>query len=169
VSLCDVKLIRSIEHKDIPEASIRKQSDWTEIDGRKHLFSGWKRCVHRAVPFDVFHELTIARCIDRCEQINWWFRNTPGILTLDTPAGRYSPDFAVFITVGNLNILLEVKGDVYAQGENSTALIKKKAAELWCKAVSQGSTHPWEYWFLLDSDASQCSTWDDIVKRADKG
>lgn len=169
IPLAGVKLIRQSDYEEVSESTINTRSDWTNIQGKRHLYTGWARCLHRAVPFDVYHELTIARCIDRSDEITWWFRNTPAILTIDTPAGRYSPDFAVFLTLGDLNILLEVKGDIYAQGDSSTALIKKRAAELWCNAVSQSSGQSWEYWFLLDSDAEQCSTWSDIENRVDKG
>ena len=113
--------------------------------------------------------MTVARCIDRCPEVTWWLRNLPVIISLDTPAGRYSPDFAIFLTVGDKNIFLEVKGDIYADSEMSISRIKKQAAELWCNAVSKsGGTH-WEYWFLLDSDAKDCKTWADIERKADKG
>ncbi len=169
VPLTGLKIIRQRDYKEIPESSINKATDWTSIQGKIHLYTGWKRCLHRAVPFDVYHELTIARCIDRSPEVNWWFRNTPSILALDTPAGRYSPDFAVFLTVNDRNILLEVKGDIYAQGNDSIAVVKKRAAELWCNAVSEASGNSWEYWFLLDTDADKCYTWSDIQQRADKG
>jgi hypothetical protein len=64
--------------------------------------------------------------------------------------------------------LLEIKGDIYAQGTNSEAIVKKNAAELWCETVSSVSKTPWEYWFLLDSDAAHCTAWSDIVARAER-
>ena len=151
-----------------PEHSIGGEADWKKIKGGRNLLSGWTRCVHKAVPFGVYHELIVARCIDRCKDVKWWFRNLPAILALDTPAGRYSPDFAVFVTLNKVSILLEVKGDIYAESSSSTASVKKHAAELWCEAVSKATNKPWEYWFLLDSDAAKCSTWDDITKLADR-
>lgn len=169
IQLKDIEILRPETFNTLNEASIGSETAWAKEQGKRQMFSGWKRCIHNAVPFDVYHELTIARCIDRCPDISWWFRNLPSILTLDTPAGRYSPDFAILITLSHRNILLEVKGDIYAESETSTSRVKKDAAELWCKAASEVSDIPWEYWFLLDSDAKFCNTWADIETRSDKG
>lgn len=169
IPLINIEVFRPENYKIISELALTTDSLWANANGKQQLISGWKRCIHREVPFDAFHEMTIARCIDRCPEVTWWLRNLPTILALDTPAGRYSPDFAIFLTTGNKNILLEVKGDIYAESELSTARIKKQAAELWCNAVSQNAATPWEYWFLLDSDAKDCNTWSDIVRKADKG
>jgi superfamily II DNA or RNA helicase len=166
LSLEGVKTLVPEGYKILAEATIGSKTAWDNAEARRMPIRGWKRCVHEAVPFDVFHELSIARCIDRCSEVGWWFRNLPGILSLDTPAGRYSPDFAIFITTSTKNILLEVKGDIFAQGTNSEAIVKKNASELWCETVSSVSKTPWEYWFLLDRDASQCTAWSDIVARA---
>jgi superfamily II DNA or RNA helicase len=154
--------------KLIPETSILSRDDWASMKAANAPISGWKRCVYEAVPFDVYHELIIARCIDRCPDIGWWFRNLPGMIVLDTPAGRYSPDFAVFIELAETHVLLEVKGDIYAGSYKSDSIIKKHAAELWCEAVSLTTQKPWQYWFLLDSEAEKCRTWSDVSKRSEK-
>ena len=151
------------------ETSILSRSDWLSSNAANAPIGGWKRCIYEAVPFDVYHELTVARCIDRCPDIGWWFRNLPGMIVLDTPAGRYSPDFAVFIELEASNVLLEVKGDIYAASYNSEAAIKRRAADLWCEAVSSTAGKPWYYWFLLDSNAEKCKTWSDITKLSEKG
>ena len=117
----------------LAEATIGSRSDWISKNAANLPINGWKRCIYEAVPFDVYHELTVARCIDRCPDIGWWFRNLPGMIVLDTPAGRYSPDFAAFVELEDSHVLLEVKGDVYAGSTSSDASIKKRAAELWCK------------------------------------
>lgn len=169
IPLKGIQIQRQEGYKIINEATITSDAVWTRSKGSYQLISGWKRCVHCEVPFDVYHEMTIARCIDRCPDVAWWFRNLPSILALDTPAGRYSPDFAILLTLDKRNILLEVKGDIYAEADTSLSSVKKYAAELWCQAASQADGKPWEYWFLLDTDAKYCNTWSDIEKKADKG
>ena len=86
---------------------------------------------------------------------------------MPTPAGSYSPDFAIFFSVGELNVLLEIKGDVYYSSEDADATIKANAAREWYRAQSLASDKPWQYWFLLDSDADYCQTFDDIRENAD--
>jgi superfamily II DNA or RNA helicase len=169
VSFVGVKTKVPHDYSTHVEAAIGNRADWNNRRAQRMPIGGWKRCVHFAVPFDAYHEFTVARCIDRCGEVDWWLRNLPNLLTLDTPAGRYSPDFAVFLNVGGKRILLEVKGDVFAGSGESTAQQKKRAAELWCDAVSKASTNTWEYWFLLDSDAARCVTWADIVSLAERG
>lgn len=169
IDLLDVVTRVAKPGNTLSETTIGSRSDWDSKNARKLPINGWRRCIYEAVPFDVYHELTVARCIDRCPDIGWWFRNLPGMIVLDTPAGRYSPDFAVFVELDDSHVLLEVKGDVYARGMSSDASIKKRAAELWCKAVSPSCDKPWKYWFLLDSDAAKCNSWADIVKFSDKG
>ncbi len=169
VDLLDVSTRVAKPGNSLAEATIGSRSDWLSKNAANLPINGWKRCIYEAVPFDVYHELTVARCIDRCPDIGWWFRNLPGMIVLDTPAGRYSPDFAAFVELEDSHVLLEVKGDVYAGSTSSDASIKKRAAELWCKAVSPSCDKPWEYWFLLDSDAARCNSWADIVKFSDKG
>ena len=168
VRLSDVTTRVAKPGKVLTEASINSRSDWASLKAANTPIKGWKRCIYEAVPFDVYHELTIARHIDRCPDIGWWFRNLPGMIVLDTPAGRYSPDFAVFIELEASHVLLEVKGDIYVGSYNSDAAIKKRAAELWCEAVSTTTDKPWHYWFLLDSDAQKCRTWSDISRLSEK-
>lgn len=140
---------------------------WATRTHRGIPFSGWTRSLFEAIPFDQVNELKIAKIIDRSEEVSWWFRNLPGMITLPTPAGSYSPDFAIFFSIDNTNVLLEIKGDVYYGAENADATIKANAAKEWCKAQSVASGSPWQYWFLLDSDADICYTMDDIKFNAD--
>ena len=168
IQLKSVKTRVSKPGEILAESSITSRSAWKSMKAVNAPIGGWKRCVYEAVPFDVYHELTVAKCIDRCPDIGWWFRNLPGMIVLDTPAGKYSPDFAVFIELQTTHVLLEVKGDIYAEAYNSDASIKKRAAELWCKAVSTTTDKPWQYWFLLDSDAQKCRTWSDVSYLSEK-
>ena len=140
---------------------------WSKRLHRGIPFAGWCRSAFEAVPFDQANELKIAKIIDRSEEVDWWFRNLPGMLTLPTPAGLYSPDFAIFFIVKEKNVLLEIKGDIYFGNESGDANVKANAAREWCRAQSEASGKKWEYWFLLDSDADICMTIDDIRENAD--
>ena len=138
---------------------------WTEWSNRTHKgipFGGWSRCRYEAMPFDTGTEYHIAHIIDSAEEVGSWFRNLPGIFTLITPVGNYSPDFAIFLSCDDKNILLEIKDDDRFGREDQDATIKANAAREWCKAQTEASEKPWEYWLLLDSDAKECETFDDI-------
>ena len=140
---------------------------WSTRKHRGIPFSGWRRSLFEAIPFDQVNELKVAKIIDRAEEVTWWFRNLPGMITLPTPAGSYSPDFAIFFQVDDVNVLLEIKGDVYYGAENADATIKANAAKEWCKAQTLASGKTWQYWFLLDSDADICDTFDDVRSNAE--
>ncbi len=141
--------------------------DWVSKIHKGVPFGGWQRCSYEAVPFDTPNEYRIARVIDMSDGVKSWFRNLPGIITLLTPAGNYSPDFAIFLNLDDKNILLELKDDDRFGGEDQDATIKANAAREWCKAQTVASGKPWEYWLLLDSDAEFCQTFDDIKDSVD--
>lgn len=164
VSLLDAKTFVVESFQVLAESTIQSERDWSEAKAARQVIGGWARCVHECVAFDSYGELAVARCIDRSSEVGWWFRNLPGMLTLDTPAGRYSPDFGIFLALGSEKILLEVKGDVFV----NDAAIKRAAAELWCEAISDATGQKWSYWFLMESDIAACSAWSDVVSRADK-
>lgn len=136
--------------------------NWNSKNHKGVPFGGWKRCCYEAVPFDTPNEFHIAQVIDRSEEVKSWLRNLPGIITLLTPAGNYSPDFAIFMNLEDKNILLELKDDDRAISQDQDAFIKANAAREWCKAQTQESGKLWEYWLLMDSDAEYCQTFEDI-------
>ncbi|MBQ8157549.1 MAG: DEAD/DEAH box helicase family protein [Prevotella sp.] len=142
-------------------------AEWVSKEHKGIPFTGWVRCSYEAVPFDTPNEYRIACIIDTAEEVKSWFRNLPGIITLLTPAGNYSPDFAVFLNLEDKNVLLELKDDDRFGNEDQDATIKANAAREWCKAQTIASGKPWEYWLLLDSDAEDCQTFDDIKDCAD--
>jgi len=144
-------------------------TDWGSKTHKGIPFAGWVRCSYEAVPFDTPNEFRIACIIDTAVEVKSWFRNLPGIITLLTPAGNYSPDFAVFLNLEDKNVLLELKDDDRFGNEDQDATIKANAAREWCKAQTVASGKPWEYWLLLDSDAEDCQTFDDICENADLG
>jgi hypothetical protein len=153
---------------EIPSFSVDSKKKWSAMKAKGIPISGWKRSVFSAVPFDQPNELKIAKALDSSENVQWWFRNLPHIVRLDTPAGSYSPDFAMLLRIGDINVLLEVKGDVFQLSEMSDSSIKKEAAIRWCKAMSEATSTRWQYWFLLDSDAEICDTFADVQNCAEK-
>lgn len=145
---------------------------WTEWSTRKHKgipFGGWTRCCYEEIPFDTGTEYKIAHIIDTSAEVVSWFRNLPGILTLVTPVGNYSPDFAIFLSCDDKNVLLEIKDDDRFGREDQDATIKANAAWSWCRAQSEATGKLWEYWLLLDTDAKMCETFDDICDNSDRG
>ena len=153
-------------YKD-PFDCIMPVNDWVSKVHKGIPFGGWQRCCYEAIPFDTPNEYRIARVIDMSDEVRSWFRNLPGIITLLTPAGKYSPDFAIFLNLDDKNILLELKDDDRFGSDNQDATIKANAAREWCKAQTIASGKPWEYWLLLDSDAEYCQTLDDIRESVD--
>lgn len=156
----------------VPESYVAPYDNAMDFvwDNRRHKgipFTGWVRSVYEAMPFDTPNEFKIAKIIDTSSEVRLWFRNLPGILTLTTPAGKYSPDFAIFLVCDDKNVLLELKDDDRFGSEEQDATIKARAARAWCKAQSDASGKPWEYWLLLDSDASFCQTFEDIADNSD--
>lgn len=141
-------------------------SNWTRKT-KSIPFVGWTRSLLDAVPFDQKNELKVAKIIDRSEEVTWWFRNIPGLLVLPTPAGNYSPDFAILLQYESTNVLLEIKGDIFISSDNDPSRIKADAAREWCKAQTEATGNPWQYWVLLDSDIEFCETFSDIINNAD--
>lgn len=152
-----------------PNSNNMHPSEWSNRINKGIPFGGWVRCCYEAVPFDTRNEYHIAHIIDTAEEVKSWFRNLPGILTLLTPAGNYSPDFAILLNMNDKKVLLEVKDDDRFGREDQDATIKANAAREWCKALSEASNETWEYWLLLDTDAESCETFEDIEQNSDKG
>ena len=84
-----------------------------------------------------------------------------------TPAGFYSPDFAILLQLNEKKILLEVKDDDRFGRENQDATIKAKAANVWCKATTEATGTIWEYRIIMDSDAQDCQTFEDIMDNSE--
>lgn len=152
---------------ETPASQVNTIEQWKSNCLERVPLSGWRRCVYKAVPFDQFNELHVAKIIDRSSDVQWWLRNLPGIITLDTPAGRYSPDFAVLLNANDTNVLLEVKGEVFAQASDGDANLKKDAANFWCKAASNAMEKPWQHWFILSKDTLNCHNITDIRNKCE--
>jgi len=127
---------------------------------------GWSRCVYKAVPFDNATELHVAKIIDRSEEVELWLRNLHDIFKLSTPIGFYSPDFLFILKMKSINVLLEVKGEHLISGAESDAIVKASAAESWCEAVNSLGENRWEYWLIIDKDARNAQSIDDLRKIA---
>ncbi len=134
---------------------------------RRIPISGWKNCVHEAVPFDSSAEFKVAQILDLSASASWWVRNDPARLRIPTPIGMYEPDFCVGVrTKGKSRIIvLEIKrGDLWMP-QDSDPRVKARAAEAWCEAVNHGvSDATWEHWIVLDHDLENAQTIDDLEK-----
>lgn len=160
----DVNVPETYEH---PYNCLMSVGEWNNKVHKGIPFAGWERCCFEAVPFDTHNEYRVAQIIDRSSEVKSWFRNLEGIITLVTPAGGYSPDFAILLDMEDKNILLELKDDDRFGNVDQDATIKANAAREWCKAQTIASGKPWEYWLLLDSDAEDCQTFEDIENSVD--
>lgn len=166
INLDDVQ-ISVPETYEFPYDSSMSPSEWTNRNNKGIPFGGWRRCIYKAVPFDNKYEYHIAKIIDMAAEIKKWLRNLPGIITLPTPAGQYSPDFAIFIELNDKKVLLEIKDDDRIGRDDQDATIKARAAQSWCHAQSEASGEQWEYWLLLVSDSELCETFNDIKENSD--
>jgi superfamily II DNA or RNA helicase len=129
--------------------------------------AGWSRCLYKAVPFDSPDELHVAKIIDRSEDVEWWIRNLRDVFHLNTPSGTYSPDFLFLLRTEGKNVLLEVKGQHLAAGEDSISVIKAAAAEAWCESINAIGQEVWEHWFVIGGDAKGCETIGDLEQIAE--
>ena len=142
-------------------------TSWSRSAHAAIPFTGWTKCPHEAVPFDSAGELAAAKALDRSEGVEWWARNLPGSFGLVTPAGNYYPDFLLVCKLeGGEQVLLEIKGEFLAIGEQSEANLKAKAARAWCAAMTASGV-PWQYWFILDRDAQGCQTVQDLRRASE--
>lgn len=166
LSAITISVPESYQH---PNSNSMPPSKWNNRTNKGIPFGGWVRCCYEAVPFDTRNEYHIARIIDTAEEVKSWFRNLPEILTLLTPVGSYSPDFAILLNMDDKKVLLELKDDDRFGREDQDATIKANAAREWCRALSEASNEIWEYWLLLDTDAESCETFEDIEQNSDRG
>lgn len=133
---------------------------------RRIPIQGWTRCVHHAAPFDSEGEFRAACLLDSAETVDWWLRNDPAIFKLPTPAGFFEPDFIYRrIKDGEARLsILEVKGDIFWDPEDSIARIKSKAACSWVSAI-EASAYPekWSFALVIDQDALSAQTLEGLL------
>lgn len=121
-----------------------------EGDVRSIVFEGIKRGVFTEAKFDSREgELTLARVLDRDEDVLKWLRPAPNEFNITYNRGkRYEPDFVV--ETAECCYLVEVKGE--NKLNDPDVLAKKKrgiqyceVASRWCKA---NGYKPWMYLFI---------------------
>jgi restriction endonuclease len=128
--------------------------------------TGWRKCVHEAAAFETKGEYAAAILIEDSTSVVWWFRNDPPRIRIPTPIGHFEPDF-VFLTNRNRQErygILEIKGDIYWDGEESEARIKAKATLEWIKTIN--ATSPmicWEFAVVLDQDAIEATSFEGML------
>ncbi len=150
------------------QASHLTMTSWSRSMHAGIPVTGWTKCPHEAVTFDSAGELAAAKVLDRSEGVDWWTRNLPRSFGLVTPAGNYYPDFLLVCKLEDGGqVLLEIKGEFLAVGEQSEANLKAKAARAWCAAMTANGV-PWQYWFVLDRDAQACQTVQDLRRASER-
>ena len=123
--------------------------------------TGWRRCVHAAAAFESPGEFRAACLLDVSDTVDWWLRNDPADFKIPTPAGAFEPDFLYsFSRDGQHRMgILEVKGNIFWNGEGSIARIKSSSACAWVRAVEKSAhQQKWSYALVLDQDAREATT-----------
>ena len=126
--------------------------------------TGWRRCLHEAAAFDGRGEYAVAAILDSSAAIEWWFRNDPARFRIPTPMGNFEPDF-VYLGKSTDGVygLLEVKGEIFWDGEGSDARIKSEAARRWVAAANDASGDSrWEFAVVLDTDAIDAGSLEEL-------
>ena len=133
---------------------------------RRVPITGWSKCVHEAPSFESKGEYSVAAILDSAQVVEWWLRNDPHQVAIPTPAGDLRPDFVYKarrsgrVCMG----LIEVKGEIFWDGEGSAARIKAKAAREWAKAVSAAGASPqWEFAAVLEEDTQRAKSLEELL------
>lgn len=130
---------------------------------RRIPITGWRRCVHEAAAFESSGEYAAAVLLDGSKAISWWFRNDPALFRIPSPAGYFEPDFLYLVKRGNRETMgvLEIKSDIFWDGEGSEARIKANAAREWMRTINEaGPSIPWEFELVLDQDALKSASFE---------
>lgn len=130
---------------------------------QRQLYSGWMTGVHEAYAFDVFPEAKLAKLLDAASEIRWWVRNSPHQFEIDTPAGRYRPDFVVQTTEDEA-IILEAKADFQWQSPLSEARIKSASASEWA-AKQRALGFSFRLAVALESEILRSGSWAELFPR----
>jgi hypothetical protein len=132
---------------------------------------GWKKCLHESAAFDGRGEYAAARILDRSRAVEWWLRNDPPLLRLPTPIGYFEPDFVYRAkSTDNQSVhgLLEIKAEIFWDGEGSDARVKSDAACRWIEAANSAASEgeKWEFAIVLDTDAIDTGSFEQLRKSA---
>ncbi len=142
---------------------------YEDFDGDIHsvLFTGIKRGVFAEAKFDSKEgELTLARMLDRDNDVLKWLRPAPNEFNITYNRGkRYEPDFVV--ETADCCYLIEVKAE--KDMDDPDVLAKKKrgiqyceVATRWCKA---NGYKPWKYLFIPAKQVQGNSTFQVLAGR----
>lgn len=109
-----------------------------------------KRCHLNAAVFDLGWERQAGVLLDDHPAVAKWVKNDRLGLVIpyrkDGVSRKYFPDFIVVLTGGD-HLIVEIKGQV------GDALIKKAAAERWCRAITNdGRFGRWSYHLCFGAD-----------------
>lgn len=101
--------------------------------------------------------------------IDWWLRNDPPLIRIPSPAGNFEPDFVYHAIRGPEEVhgLLEIKGDIFWDGEGSDARVKAEAACRWAAAIQEArSGVAWEFGVVLEQDALRADSLESMLSCA---
>lgn len=167
----DVQVVRStndgksVTKPTLAELPLATQGSFTPreyyrgVDGHE-----WSQSLHAAYSFDSFPEVQLAWLLDTAESVDWWVRNDPRRLTIETPAGGFSPDFIVALKSGEL-YLIEVKGGLYWTPPDSEARVKAASATRWAAMQSELLGIQVTFGVALDTDLEAVSSYDALTER----
>ena len=131
---------------------------------------GWNKCLHEAAAFEGRGEYAAAAILDASAAVEWWFRNDPPVLRIPTPVGYLEPDFVYQARRDGVDVFgaLEVKGEIFWDGEGSEPRIKAEAAGRWVAAVNAAADDrsQWEFAVVLDTDAVSAGSLEELRKNA---
>lgn len=132
---------------------------------QRHVpIGGWSKSIMPTASFDAEStEFALAQMLDRDPAISWWLRlSTSDPVYIQTPAGRYFPDF-IAIAADGTNWLIEGKADARVRDEE--VQIKKKAAEDWARYVrDNGEYGTWRYIFASESSIRNAAgSWQGLI------
>jgi len=96
----------------------------------RRWYRGFLKSSQDLVRFDSEPEFQLVQALETQEQVEWWYRNDPALLTIETPSGRHHPDFVIGVR-GSV-VLLEVKGDHLLDAFQSRVGLVRTAEE-WCR------------------------------------
>lgn len=146
---------------------------YKDFEGDIHsvLFEGIKKGVFAEAKFDSKEgELTLARVLDRDEDVLKWLRPAPNEFNITYNRGkRYEPDFVV--ETAACCYLIEVKAE--KDMEDPDVIAKKKrgiqyceVSTRWCKA---NGYKPWQYLFIPAKQVLPNSTFAQLAKQFHEG
>ena len=138
---------------------------------RRVPISGWQRCVHDAAAFESKGEFKAACLLDVANDVEWWLRNDPPLFRIPTPVGYFEPDFVYRVRRFNEAKMgvLEIKGEIFWDGDGSIARVKAAAACAWVGAIRESeAAELWEFAVVLEQDAHEANSLDAMLANAQR-